>query len=74
MEIGGIVLFALAPPMIVSGYALQVTVDETWKLAWVWTHVASSLLWIVVYVVHQLSRRGQTSPSGERADAESRAR
>ena len=70
----GLALFALAPVMIVSGYLVQIAIDDTWRTVWVWTHGVSSFAWLAVYVAHQFSRRGQTSPSGERAEAESRAR
>jgi hypothetical protein len=53
----GLALFALFGPMVLSGYLLQVTVDELWHEVWVWTHVASSLVWLAGYGVHQLSRR-----------------
>lgn len=53
----GLALFALALPMIASGYLLQVAVEEPWPAVWRWTHVATSGLWVVIYVVHQLTRR-----------------
>lgn len=53
----GLALFALVWPMIASGYLLQVAVDEAWRAAWLWTHVVTSCVWILAYVVHQLSRR-----------------
>lgn len=53
----GLVLALMLAPMVVSGYALQTTGDETWNRIWVWVHVATSVLWIVGYAVHLLSPR-----------------
>jgi hypothetical protein len=41
-------------PMIVSGYLVQVTVEESWRNVWSWVHLATSLLWLCGYLVHQL--------------------
>lgn len=60
----GIVLAVLLGPMIASGYLIQVSVDPTWRLAWVWTHGVSSSLWVIVYVAHQFSGR-QLQRQGE---------
>lgn len=54
----GLSLLWTLAPMIVSGYLLQIAVDETWRQVWVWVHVSASALWIVGYVGHQLSKRG----------------
>ena len=54
----GLLLTAIVFPMIFSGYLLQVSVEEFWRTAWIWVHVATSVLWIVGYGVHQVSRRG----------------
>jgi hypothetical protein len=40
-------------PMIVSGYLVQVTVEESWRNVWSWVHLAASLLWLLGYLVHQ---------------------
>ncbi len=53
----GLVLFLLLGPMILSGYLLQVSVEDVWRVTWRWTHVATSLLWVLGYAVHQFSRR-----------------
>jgi hypothetical protein len=58
----GLALFALVVPMIASGYLLQVAVEEGLRAAWTWTHVGSSLAWIAVYVVHQVSPRPAAEP------------
>jgi thiosulfate reductase cytochrome b subunit len=39
--------------MAASGYLLQVAVDPGWRQTWTWVHVASSLLWVMAFVVHQ---------------------
>lgn len=67
----GITLAALVAPMVVSGYALQVAVEEFWRDAWIVTHVATSVLWLATYCVHQLAPRSvpelepQTAPQSE---------
>ena len=53
----GLLLFALFVPMALSGYLLQVAVDETLRRAWLVTHLAASGLWVLAYLVHQLSHR-----------------
>jgi hypothetical protein len=40
-------------PMVASGYLVQVTTDETWRNVWSWVHLATSLLWIAGYLLHQ---------------------
>jgi hypothetical protein len=55
----GILLAALAAPMIASGYLLQIAVEPRWRTAWIGVHVAASLLWIAATLAHQLSRRPQ---------------
>ena len=55
----GILLAALAAPMIASGYLLQIAVEPGWRTAWIGIHVAASLLWIAGTLAHQLSRRPQ---------------
>lgn len=53
----GIALTVLVIPMILSGYLLQVSVDEALRDFWIIAHVATSCLWLIVYAVHQLSPR-----------------
>lgn len=55
----GILLALLLAPMVVSGYALQVAVDESWRLAWIWLHGVTGCLWVLGYLVHQLRPRGE---------------
>lgn len=54
----GLLLAALFAPMAASGYGLQVAVDDVWRRVWIVVHVATSVLWIGGYLVHQLSPRG----------------
>ncbi|MDA0666855.1 MAG: hypothetical protein O3A95_04485 [Planctomycetota bacterium] len=44
-------------PMLFSAYFLQVAVDEEWRSIWKWIHLATSLLWVAGYVMHQLRRK-----------------
>jgi len=50
----GLGLMALFLPMAASGYLLQVAVDPEWRRRWVVIHVVSSLLWVAVFVAHQV--------------------
>lgn len=63
----GLGLTALFLPMAASGYLLQVAVDPTWRGAWVWIHMLSSLLWITAFVVH-LVRAATTETDSELND------
>ena len=49
----GWALAAVAFPMILSGYAIQVTVDEAWRTAWIWIHGTTGVVWILAYLAHQ---------------------
>lgn len=62
----GIALLTLAGPMILSGYALQVSSEPNWRDTWIVAHLATSALWIAAIGVHLVSRR---SRSAERVDA-----
>jgi hypothetical protein len=50
----GIGLTVLFLPTAASGYLLQVATDPGWRQTWIWVHVVSSLLWVTVFVVHQM--------------------
>ncbi len=71
----GIGLAAIFFPMAASGYLVQVSVDPGLRRGWVWVHVVSSLLWVAVFLVHQLralaakERAGGNDPSGPPAAA-----
>ena len=52
----GILLAFVLFPMILSGYALQVSVDESWRRAWIWVHAITSVVWIVGALMHPFKR------------------
>lgn len=56
---GGLALALSLAPMALSGYLLQTARDEGWQRAWVVVHVATSVLWVLAYVVHQFSPRAR---------------
>ncbi len=58
----GVGLMILLLPMTASGYLLQTAVDPWWRQIWIWVHIVSSLLWIGVFVAHQV--RALISKSG----------
>lgn len=53
----GLSMMGLAMPMVVSGYALQVSIEEFWRTLWTALHVSTSLLWIGAFIVHWLVHR-----------------
>lgn len=55
----GLILAVAVFPMIVSGYAIQVSVDETWRAIWIGVHLVSSALWLPGYLIHQFAPRGR---------------
>jgi len=59
----GVLLLSQALPMIISGYLLQVAVDESWRILWQYTHVISSILFTIVFPVHLLVRQMPSSAS-----------
>ncbi len=52
----GLVLVGLAAPMIVSGYAFQVSVEESTRNFWSQVHLWSGMIWIMASILH-LSKR-----------------
>ena len=63
----GLVLTGLFFPMVMSGYALQVSDSPAWKELWLWTHLVVSGVWMLIGVVHpivtpKLKRREAGSP------------
>ena len=48
----GLGLIVGLAPMVMSGYAIQITIDEGWRTAWIVVHLVSSLLWICAFVLH----------------------
>ena len=61
----GLALLALAIPMTLSGYALQLAVEPQWRSTWVAVHLATSGLWGVATLAHVLRR----SPARTKASA-----
>lgn len=53
-RVTGLALSLTFLPMLCSAYLLQVAVDESWRTTWKWVHLATSLLWMVGYLGHQL--------------------
>ena len=55
----GLVLILMFFPMVLSGYALQVSMDEGWQRAWRWIHGSTSVAWLLFAVAHarRLGRR-----------------
>jgi hypothetical protein len=52
----GVMITVLFPPMAISAYLIQVSVDETWRKVWVVIHLATSALWIAGYATHLITR------------------
>ena len=50
----GIALALQLLPMVLSGYLLQISVDETWRTVWMWVHGITGLLWCLSVVAHRL--------------------
>lgn len=48
----GLLLVLGLLPMIVSGYLLQIAVEERWREAWAIVHAVTSSLWLLGYVAH----------------------
>jgi hypothetical protein len=65
----GILLTALFVPMIASGSLIQISVDESWRRAWIWVHLVSSGLWLIGFAVHWA--RPRSAPASLPAPAES---
>jgi len=59
----GLALVALAAPMVVSGYAFQVSVEESTRTLWSQVHLWSGVVWIVASLLH-LSKRFSKAPPG----------
>lgn len=60
----GTLLVLLFAPMVVSGYALQVSADEGWREAWSWLHGLSGGVWTLGYLVHFLRRKARSRALG----------
>ena len=51
----GISMILTMAPMVVSGYLIQVSVGENWRIAWVVVHCVTSFFWIAGYLAHQVT-------------------
>lgn len=65
-RLSGLVLLAWFAPMVVSGYALQITIGEGWRTAWIIVHLVSSVLWILGFAFHLI--RALIARRSENAD------
>ena len=52
----GILLATTLLPMVLSGYLLQISVEEIWREIWRWVHSGTSGLWLLAYGIHQFER------------------
>ena len=48
----GLLLSGIVGPMVVSGYAIQVSVADGWRTAWIAIHLVTSLVWILALALH----------------------
>ncbi|HVS03845.1 MAG TPA: hypothetical protein VMT16_13850 [Thermoanaerobaculia bacterium] len=62
----GLLLLANLAPMVLSGYLIQTTVSEGWRVAWVVVHCTTAALFLVGYGGHLLARLSQSAPAAER--------
>lgn len=53
----GWILLAAAAPMVLSGFALQISTGEFARVAWSAAHISTSLIWSAGLGVHLLSPR-----------------
>lgn len=53
----GLQLMLLVAPMVISGYALQVTDEPAWRGIWIWTHGLTGAAFGLAYVAHQFGPR-----------------
>lgn len=60
----GALLLLLFVPMVGSGYALQVSAEESWRQGWAWVHVVTGGLWVAGYLVHLLGRQARMRAAG----------
>ncbi|MCC6673112.1 MAG: hypothetical protein IT458_18750 [Planctomycetes bacterium] len=51
----GLLLLALTPPMVLTGYAMQVATEESWRSLLGWAHALTGTAWAGVFVVHLLA-------------------
>lgn len=51
----GIMLGTALLPMVGSGYLLQISVEEFWRIVWVVIHLTVSGIWMLGYGIHLLT-------------------
>lgn len=61
----GIELILTTMPMVVSGYLIQTTVTDSWRLIWIVVHCTTSGLWVAGYVIHQIASRKRKRQTGK---------
>lgn len=65
----GLAMAWLGLPMVFSGYAIQATIQDAWRVAWIVLHVATGLLWIAFFGMHWTTHRVRTpSHDGKERD------
>ncbi len=52
----GVGMLVAALPMIFSGYAIQTAIEPGWRTVWVVVHLATSLIWIIGYLIHLMHK------------------
>ena len=57
----GLGLLFVLVPMILTGYLIQVSVDDFWRKAWVIVHLATSAVWTISYIAHLPWRKSQAA-------------
>jgi len=50
----GLVLAVQFVPMVLSGYLIQVSVTETWRIVWIWVHLVTAALWCLLAAAHRV--------------------
>ncbi len=58
----GWLLIATLFPMVFSGYLVQISEHESWRLLWAWVHGITSCIWLLFALIHPLlPRKGAPS-------------
>lgn len=60
----GLALASLLVTMALSGSLIQVSVSPAWRSVWIWVHVITSGLWLLMVVVHRTGVSGDSLESG----------
>jgi hypothetical protein len=48
----GLSMLLTGVPMILSGYAIQISLTPAFRIFWVWVHLITGGIWIAAFVVH----------------------